>query len=377
MQNIEMDKGYIDWWLLIFVTSLVIIGAIMIFSASSATAQASKFCNYDAYYFFKKQLIWALIGFVGMVLAYKVDLMSARKFSVFGIIVSLILLVLVLIPGIGVCVMGARRWLVVGPLGFQPAEIAKFALVFYMADMASRQRQNLRNFSRLLPSLLILAVFCLLIEKEPDLGTTLVIAGVYVVMIFLAGVRKKYILSMVFTGIAFVVYRIFSESYRMRRITAFFDPWKDPENTGYHIIQSLIAIGSGGIFGLGLGLSRQKFFYLPEQHTDFIFAIIGEELGLIGTLTIIFLFIGIIYRGFKIAVDSQHPFCRLLAGGLVFMFAFQTFINIGVVTGILPTTGLPLPFVSFGGTSLLFNLISIGVLLNICRNFIPIRVSSE
>lgn len=373
MQDLEKDKGYFDLWLLIFVISLTTIGLILIFSASSATAQAGKSFNFDPYYFLKRQLLWILIGMAGLGAAYKIDLMKARKFSIFGIAVSFVLLVLVLIPKIGICVMGARRWIALGPFSFQPAEVAKFAMVLYLADMAARQRENLKNLASLFPSLFILGVFCFLIERQPDLGTTLVIAGVYMVMIFLAGARKRYILSMVFLGMFFVIYRIFSEGYRMRRITAFFNPWKDPQDTGYHIIQSLIALGSGGIFGLGLGCSRQKFFYLPEQHTDFIFAIAGEELGLVGTLTLVFLFIGIIYRGFKIAVDARHPFLRMLAGGITFMLAFQAFINIGVVTAILPTTGIPLPFISFGGTSLVFNLISVGLLMNICRNFIPIR----
>jgi cell division protein FtsW len=344
------------------VVSIITIGVIMIFSASSATSQV----NYsDPYYFLKRQTIWVLIGIIFMIIAFRADLEKLQKYSLLGIFVSVILLIMVIIPGIGIEVMGARRWLGIGPISFQPAEVAKYTMIFYLADMASRHKQNLMQPAKMFPSLLILGIVIFLIEEEPDLGTSLVVGGIYLIMIYMAGVRKRYIFTMVSVGVGFVIYRIFSEGYRMRRFAAFVDPWKDPLDTGYQIVQSLIAIGSGGILGLGVGQSRQKFFYLPEQHTDFIFAILGEELGLFGTLTVVLLFLGVVYRGFKIAINTKNVFFKLLAGGISFMFAFQFFINVGVVTAVLPTTGIPLPFISFGGTSLVFNMGAIGALLNI------------
>lgn len=366
----ETTTRSIDYWLLIFVLALVTLGLIIVFSASSVSASSSQRFSNDVFYFFKRQFLWILIGFAGMLAAVNLDLMKARRFAFPVIILCIALLFLVLIPGIGVCVSGARRWLSLGFFSFQPSEFAKLALIFYMADIIERRKEKFKEIKGVIIPLIILGIICLLIEKEPDLGTTLVVAGTFFGLIFLSGYPVKYILGLAGAGVAVIAARILHESYRVKRMLAFINPWKDPLDTGYHTIQSLIALGSGGIFGVGLGQSRQKFFYLPEQHTDFIFAILGEELGLVGTLLVIFIFLVIMYRGFKIAIQASHPFYRLLGAGITFMIALQACINIGVVTAILPATGIPLPFISFGGSAMFFNLFSIGILLNISKHSI-------
>lgn len=360
----------IDYWLLIFALALATVGLIIVFSASCVSAGSSNKFNHDAFYFLKRQFAWIIIGLIGMFAVINVDLMKMRKFALPFILISIVLLIAVLIPGIGACISGARRWIVLGPIGFQPAEIAKLALIFFMADLIDRHKERFNNWKGIIIPLIIMGITCLLIEKEPDLGTNLVIAGSFFAMVFLSGYPFKYLAIIMSTGLVAIVAMILQEGYRMKRMLAFINPWKDPLDTGYHIIQSLIALGSGGIFGVGLGQSRQKFFYLPEQHTDFIFAILGEELGLTGTLLIIFLFLGLMYRGFKISIQANYSFYRLLGAGLIFTIALQAFINMGVVTAILPATGIPLPFISFGGTSMFFNLVSIGILLNISKHSI-------
>lgn len=360
----------IDYWLLLFVFALVTLGLIIVFSASSVTASSSPVFKNDAFYFLKRQFLWIIIGIAGMLIAVNMDLMKIRKFALPVVFASIVLLVMVLIPGIGVCVSGGRRWLALGPIGFQPAEFAKLALIFYMADAIDRHKEKFKTFSGIIVPLAILIIICALIEKEPDLGTTLVVAGTFFGLIYLSGLPFKYIAGLASAGVLAVVIRIFHESYRIKRMLAFINPWKDPQGSGYHIIQSLIALGSGGLFGVGLGQSRQKFFYLPEQHTDFIFAILGEELGLVGTTMVIVFFLVVIYRGFRISTQANYPFYRLLGAGITFMIALQAFINIGVVTAILPPTGIPLPFISFGGSAMFFNLFSIGILLNISKHSI-------
>ncbi|MBI2252715.1 MAG: FtsW/RodA/SpoVE family cell cycle protein, partial [Armatimonadetes bacterium] len=275
-------KRTFDIWILIFIIFLTLIGIVMIFSSSLVMASKSSFYNFDAYYFLKRQIIWLIFGSLILILAFRADWIFLRKFSLIGIIFTIILLILVLIPGVGKTVLGARRWIDLGFLSFQPSEIAKFTLIFYLADVISRKYDKFEKPTFLIIPFLILGIFCFLIEKEPDLGTVLILGGTFLGILYLGGIKKHYLLSLILSGIVLVGFRILHESYRLRRLTAFINPWKDPQDSGYHIIQSLIALGSGGIFGLGLGQSRQKFFYLPEQHTDFIFAILGEELGLIG-----------------------------------------------------------------------------------------------
>lgn len=366
-----------DYLLLIVTAALIALGLTMVFSASSVMASAFKSFNNDPLYFFKRQLIWAVLGALGMFIAWKkIDIIKLRKFSVPVVIASAVLLGLVFMPHIGLEISGAKRWINLGVFSFQPAEIAKFALIFYLADVIARRGERIKYFWRLIPAIMVMGAFVYLIEKEPDLGSALLIGITFLGMLFLGGAKFSHVAFLGSIGLIFGAMKIFQTGYRFKRIMAFLNPWGDPLNSGYQIIQSLIAIGSGGLFGVGLGASRQKFFYLPEQHTDFIFAILGEELGLIGTLAVIAFFIFFIYRGFKIALGANNSFLSLLAGGITFMIGFQAFLNMGVAISLLPATGVPLPFISFGGSSLLLNMIGVGFLLNI-SSFKVLREESD
>jgi len=357
-----------DHVLIILTAALTSIGVAMVFSASCALTAASNEYGNNPYFFLIRQSIWVAIGLLALIVTASADLRSLRKFSLVGIAFSMVLLSLVLVPGIGQACMGARRWISLGIISFQPAELAKIFLVLYLADYLARRGRKIVEFRFLLSALMILGVTVFLIEKEPDLGTTLVIGGTFLGMLFIAGARPAHLFGLAAVGTVVVVLRIMNEAYRVKRFLAFLNPWEDPAGSGYHIIQGLIALGSGGIHGLGLGQSRQKFFYLPEQHTDFIFAIIGEEMGLLGTLFILLLFIFLVYRGFKIAILAGDPFLKLLATGMTLLLGIQTLLNLGVVLGVFPCTGIPLPFISFGGSSLLVSMISVGALINISRH---------
>lgn len=347
------------------ITMLLSIGVIMVYSAS----QVSAFVKLDdTFYYLKKQIIWALLGLIAMTSIMKIDYWKYKKWAIPFLITAFVLLVAVLIPGVGKDVNGARRWIGVGSLGFQPSEIIKLSLVIFIAYGLSVYRDRLKYFGKgILPFLLILVLACGLILLQPDLGTAISAAGTVYIMLFTAGARGKHLFYLALAGVTAVGLAIFFEPYRMSRFLAFLDPWKDPSGTGYHIIQALYALGSGGLFGLGLGQSHQKWFYLPEQHTDFIFAVLGEELGFFGGALVILLFLVFIWRGFRIALSTGDSFGSLLAVGLTSMIALQAVINIGVVTGSLPITGIPLPLISFGGSSLVFTLIGVGMLLNISR----------
>jgi len=357
-------KKKFDTFLFIPVLCLLCYGVFMIFSASAPTAALDSKCNYDPLFFLKRHLLWLAIGMVALVIGYNINLKWWRKLSL-PIIVSTILLLIATLS-FGKEILGARRWIQLGPITFQPSEFAKIALIFYLADALARRKDQVRNFKKLLMVLVIFALVVGPIEKQPDLGTTIVLGTTLLAMLFLAGANILHILGMSAVGVVVAISRIMNESYRIRRILAYRNPWIDPRGMGYQVIQSLIALGSGGLYGLGLGESRQKFFYLPEKFTDFIFAIIGEELGLYyGTIPIIILFMILLYKGLRIAANSKDPFLSILAGGITFQIVFQAFVNMSVVSGLLPCTGIPLPFISFGGSSLVFTLFSIGILLNI------------
>jgi len=354
-----------DFILFLTVMSLLSIGVVMVFSAS----EYSTLVNYnDSFYFFKRQLVWALLGLIAMRIVMKYNYWHLKHYILPILTIAFILLILVLIPGIGREVNGARRWIAVGPIPFAPAELVKLCIIIFTAYGLSRQKDMVQNFSKgVLPYLIVMSLAAGLILIQPDLGTAMSLAGIVFVMIFAAGARMTHLGGLVAAGLAAVGLAIAVEPYRLRRFLAFLDPWADPQGAGFHTIQGLYAIGSGGLFGLGLGQSKQKFLYLPENHTDFIFAIIGEELGFIGASLVIVLFILFIWRGLKIAVTSTDPFASLLATGITAWVGVQSVINIGVVTGSLPVTGIPLPFISFGGTSLLFTMIGVGILLNISQ----------
>lgn len=360
-----------DFILFLATVVLLTIGVIMVFSASQVVAGQDM---NDSYYFLKRQLLWALLGIGLMIFSIRIDYYNYKKYIMPALVVSFVLLIVVLIPGVGRVVNGARRWIGVGSYGFQPSEIVKITLILFTAQGLANKRERVRKFSTgMLPFLVAMALACALILMQPDLGTALSIAGTIFVMLFAAGAKEKHLGALAGVGLGAVALAIALAPYRMKRFTAFLDPWKDPSNSGFHIIQSLYALGSGGLFGVGLGRSHQKFFYLPERHTDFIFAIIGEELGFIGGAIILLLFFILIWRGFKIALASPDSFASLTAVGLTSLIALQAIINVGVVTSSLPITGIPLPLISFGGSSLLFTLLSVGILLNISRHVTQIK----
>lgn len=275
---------------------------------------------------------------------------------------------LVLIPGIGREVGGARRWFRFGFVSFQPSELSNLAMIIYIADFVSRKGDTIKTFFKgFMPPMFILSLVLLLILIQPDLGTCVALGIVVFTMLFVAGIRLSYLLSVIVASIPLLYILIFSVAYRRMRILSFLNPWIDPKGSGFQVIQSQIALGSGGIFGLGLGHSKQKLFYLPAAHTDFIFSIVGEELGLLGTIGIIILFMVFIQQGLKVIKTANNKFGYFLSLGLVLMISLKAIINIGVSCGLLPTKGLPLPFISYGGSSLIFDMISVGILMNIVR----------
>lgn len=355
----------IDPILLFIVVALMGVGLVMVYSASSITSLAQMS---DGLYYFKRQLLWVIVGLVAMLLTSGIPYHKLEKFSVPLLGVAIFLLVLVLIPGVARDIGGAKRWIRFGSLGFQPSEFAKMCFVLYMAHSISARQKVIGSFMHgMLPDLIVTGIVFALIYKEPNLSTATLVGGTYFAMYFLGNGSLANLGGLAACGIVMVVSLMFGASYRMRRFTAFLDPWENAKTSGYHIIQSLVAIGSGGIWGLGLGESRQKFFILPERHTDFIFAITCEELGLIGGVAVLLLFFILIWRGLYIASRAPTMFGFLTAAGITCVIGLQVVVNISVVLSLMPTTGVTLPFISYGGSSTLFLAIGVGILLNISR----------
>lgn len=357
-----------DLSILLLTAILLLTGTIMIFSASSPTCAMLEDFNNDQYYYLKRHLINVFLGIGAFILAYKLDPKKLEKYSPLCYLGALLMLIMVLLPGIGIVAKGARRWLGFGSFTFQPAEFAKALFVIFLAEFLAKTGDKIKNIKYFLKITGLTILLMILIEAEPDLGTALSIAGILIIMLYISGANIKYILSICALGvIGICVLLITGHSYRINRMKAFLNPWQDAQDTGYHVCQSLIAVGSGGVTGVGFGDSRQKFFYLPEQHTDFIFAVISEELGFVGSFMIVMLFILILYKGFKTASETNDSFLRLLAVGSASMIAFQAFMNIGVVIGIVPCTGIPLPFLSYGGSSLITTMFLMGLLFNVSK----------
>lgn len=349
----------------LFAVTLILaaIGVVMVFSASSVKAMV---LYDDAFYFLKRQVLWAVLGFGVAFFFMNMDYRFLRKLATPGIVFAILLLIMVLIPGVGKVGGGARRWLGHGSL--QPSEIIKLAMILFLSHSMARKGPKMALFWQgLCPYLGLMAGVSLLILMQPDLGTAAAIAGTTIVMLFIGGGRLGYLFAVSLAGVPALYWAIFSEEYRRRRFMAFLNPWEDLQDTGYQIVQSLYALGSGGLFGLGIGGSHQKFFYLPSLHTDFIFAVLGEELGFMGTSAVLLLYLVFIWRGFRIAAGAPDAFGCFLAAGITAMVSLQAIINIGVVTATLPITGIPLPFLSFGGSSLVFTLAAVGILLGISR----------
>ena len=352
--------------LLIIVTIMALYGIIMIYSASSVWAQY-KFN--DAFHFAKYQFIFFIISFLCMLIVKKIDYNLYKRHSNKILLLSLILLILVLIPGIGTLRNGSRSWFKIGPFGLQPSEIAKVSLIIFLSKYLEKNQNNLSNIKKsILPVLGIIFLFFGLIMLEPDFGTGMVIVLSLMLILFISGVKLKFFASLGILGILGIAGLIIIAPYRLKRIISFLNPWSDPLGSGYQIIQSLYAIGPASLLGLGFGKSIQKQFYLPEPQTDFIFAIICEEFGIVGAISVIALFISLFYIILKISLKQNNLFAKYLSFGLGMQIILQGTLNLCVVTSLIPVTGVTLPFFSYGGSSLLVSMISIGIILNIYEN---------
>ena len=355
-----------DHSLLIITIVLALVGLVMVFSASAVVA-GNRF--HDPGYFLKRQLAWLAFGFLLLHLASHIDYVWWKRLSIPLLGLTVLLLVMVLIPSLGVSAKGARRWLRLGSISVQPAEIAKLVAVMYLAAYLAKKEDRLTGFlSGLAPALLIIGVLGGLVLLEPDLGTVVVMGSVAIGLLFLGGARLSHLLSLGLCAVPVVLVLVLSSSYRRQRLMTFLAPWKDASDAGFQITQSFLAFGSGGLFGVGLGEGKQKLFFLPEAHTDFVLALVGEELGLVGTGVIILLFALFAIRGFQVAARARMPFGRYLGMGITLLIGVQALINACVVTGLVPTKGLTLPFVSYGGSSLVTCMFGVGILLNIFRD---------
>ncbi len=357
----------VDRTLLTIMTMLLLLGLLTLFSATYYKAQESG----DPLSEVKKQLFGVAVGAAAMFFTARIPyaFWGSRRVVMTGVAVSGILLVLVAIPGIGTSVNGSRRWLSLGGLSFQPGELAKYSAVLFMAmTLTVRGRRIEKLFSGILPVLIVPGIMFLLILEQPNLSTAGTIIIVSVLMILLAGAKWRHMLLLGAGGLALGAYYAWSAEYRRARLLSFMDPFAKMSDEGYQLAQSLIAFGSGGLFGMGLGQGRQKYAYLPYPESDFIFAIVGEDFGWVGCLAVILLFVAFLLAGMRIALRCEDRFGCLLAAGIIGMISVQAFINMGVVVGVLPTTGLPLPFFSAGGTSLSITMAAVGIVLNISRS---------
>ncbi len=357
------SSGYVLLFAVIVVLNMI--GLVMVLSASSVTALQHEG---SSYYYFERQVMWLIGGSVLFLIALRLDYHRLRRFALPFVAVTAALLVIVLLPGIGQNVNGSSRWIGVGSFGIQPSEFAKLALLLFAADLLARRHAWIGDTRvTLRPVLVAFAGFAALIMLQPNLGTTIVLAAITFAVLFVAGTPLAPLVGWGVLGTCGAAMASMGESYRRARVLAFLHPWNDPLNTGYQNIQSQVSIASGGLFGVGLGASRAKFGFLPYAHTDFIFAIIAEELGLFGAALVVGLFVALGFLGIRIALRAEYPFGRLMAVGITTWLCVQAFVNIGAVIGVLPITGVPLPFISFGGSSLLATMAASGILLNVAR----------
>lgn len=364
VRNMKGRKPF-DFWIFMTVLILLSIGIIMVFSAS---APYSYSVYKDVYYILKRQLFYAVLGIIVMLVTMNMDYRIFGKLSPLLFAVSIALLILVLVPGIGIVENGAKRWISLFGIRFQPSEIAKLGVILFFSWSVSKRKDTLNSFFKgFFPYLVLLGIIAFLLMKQPHLSCTIIIMVVACIILFCAGAKIKHFMLLAVPAVgAFTALVIFVD-YIRDRVLSFINPWNDPRDTGYNAIQSLYAIGSGGLFGRGLGKSMQKFLYLPFPHNDFIFSVIAEELGFIGVLTIITLFMIFTWRGIKVALNAPDLFGSLTAIGITSLISIQTLLNIGVVTSSIPPTGVSLPLFSYGGTSLVLILGSIGILLSISR----------
>ncbi len=350
-------------FLLFDIMALICVGIIMIYSSSAFYAER----NFGSpYYFIIRQLLALAVGAVLLRIAIKLPYETYKKLTPILMVVTLAFMLIVLIPGIGRQVGNARRWIRFLGIGFQPSEILKLTLIIWVAGFLNRKKEVLGYFSRgLLPSFIVIGIFCFLLLLQPDFGTAVLICMTLLLMIFAAGVKTTHMVGSL-VGLAGIgAFLIFSKAYRLRRVTGFLDPWADPLDSGFQLVQSFIAFGTGGLFGRNLGNSRQKLFFLPEGHTDFIFSILAEETGFMGVLLVMVLVLLLMIKGFEISLNCPDDFGRNLAFGITSLIFLQSVFHVGVVIGLLPTKGIPLPFISYGGSSLVLCMFMVGILINI------------
>lgn len=355
-----------DRWLLLITAILVIFGSIMIYSSTSVVTPVLAKKNVTPFFYFRRHIFTMIMGSIFMYIAYRTNPGLLKKAAIPLLVFSFILLVLVFIPKIGISAGGARRWIRLWPSTFQPSELVKLAMVIFLAKYMSMPSYKTDSVISFLVPVGVMGLFQVVFLKQPDFGAAMSLCILTVAMLILSGIRLRYVMMLGLLLLP-VSIKLAMEPYRLKRILAFLDPWKDPQGSGFQLVQSFIALGSGGAKGIGLGESKQKLAFLPESHTDFIFSLVGEELGFIGACFIVCLFLFMFLRGVSIANRTKEPFGYYLASGLSMMIALQALINFCVTTGLVPTKGLPLPFISYGGSSLLMNMMAVGLLLRLSR----------
>ncbi len=354
-----------DPWLWLPAAVLLLLGLLMVLNTTYFLGLEKRG---DAFHFFKLHLAHIAIGFAALILLSQFSLAGLRRIVTPMFIVSIVMLVLLYVPGLGLMKGGARRWLRLGPFIAEPSELVKFAIVFFLADFLSKRQERIRSFKHgPLAVFLIVGPIAFIILKQPDFGSTVMIALLLFAMLFAAGARASHLAAAGSGALCLLVVQAAAKSYRMKRLTTFLDPWSVARGAGFQLVQSFIALGEGGKWGVGLGAGRSKMFYLPEAHTDFVFAVVGEEFGILGACVVIALFLVIMFRGMRIAHDEPDPFASLLAVGLTALLSIQALINMAVVIGLIPTKGLPLPFLSYGGTSIIIAMAALGALLALGR----------
>ncbi len=365
--KLEQQQGSIDFSILLVVSALCAFGLVMIFSASYYYAQHYSGANYDAYYYVKRQALYLAIGYPVMLLLTRVNYRYIDRVKSIALLASIALLVVVLLWGQDL--NGGKRWLNLAGVSVQPSEVAKFGMIIYMSSFMAKRDTGMKDFRRgMMPMLIVMVIICGLIMLQPNMSMAVIVGGIGVILLYLGGADVRQLLILGVIAIVAFTALVFVADYRIDRVTYFTDPWKDAQGSGYQLIQSYYAIGSGGLFGKGLNNSYQKLLYMTYGESDFIFAILCEEFGFIGGTVIILAYAWIVYRGMRVSLRCKNRFGALLAAGISIVFGLQVVINIGVVTGMMPTTGQALPFISAGGTSLMIFLAAMGVLLNISRD---------
>ncbi|MEK7841866.1 MAG: putative lipid II flippase FtsW [Deltaproteobacteria bacterium] len=357
----EIDKS-----LILAMMALVAIGFTMVYSTTYIMAMK----RYGSEYFFvKKHLIFSVLGSLLFLVAANIDYHLYKRWAYLIFFASLVSLIfLTFIPSIGHEMGGAKRWIRLGPLTFQPSEPAKLAIIIYLSYYLAAKKDKIKTFSLgIVPPMIMSGLIILFILKEPDFGTALSLCAITIIMMFIAGVRLRYLFSILILSMPFIYLMVTKVDYRMKRVLVFLDPWRDSGGAGFQLVQSLIAFGAGGIWGVGLGEGKQKLFYLPEAHTDFILSVVGEELGLIGVSALIMLYLIVLISGIRISLKAKDLFGKYLAVGITLLIVLHAAVNMAVVLALLPTKGLALPFISYGGTSLVVNMIGMGILLNIYK----------